>query len=263
MLRGAALACVLSALPLISEACTASPLIRDDLIVPGSMTQTKQGEPVAAWYEDLTDRYPHAALGDALEPTTLRVYGAETSASCGLSLTTDATHVFEDVAPRLIDLDGDGRNEIITVRSHQSKGAQLAIFGQRNDALNLLATTPYIGTRNRWLAPLGAADLDGDGRMEVAYIDRPHLAKTLRIWRFEKGDLEEVAAIRGLTNHRIGERDIAGGIRRCNGSPEMILASGDWSKLLALRWDGKDTSVEVIGNDTSRPAFAAAMKCPN
>ena len=37
------------------------------------------------------------------------------------------------------------------------------------------------------LAPLGAADLDGDGKIELAYIDRPHLAKILRIWRFDDG----------------------------------------------------------------------------
>jgi hypothetical protein len=49
--------------------------------------------------------------------------------------------------------------------------------------VRLLAATPHIGSANRWLAPIGAADLDGDGRVEIAYVDRPHLARTLRIWR--------------------------------------------------------------------------------
>jgi hypothetical protein len=46
-----------------------------------------------------------------------------------------------------------------------------------------LASTPWIGQRFRWLAPVAAADLDGDGAMELAYVDRPHLARTLRVWR--------------------------------------------------------------------------------
>jgi len=59
---------------------------------------------------------------------------------------------------------------------------------------------------------VGAADLDGDGFVEVAFIDRPHLAKVLRVWRYVDGDFAEVAVMDGVTNHRIGEPDIAGGI---------------------------------------------------
>ena len=79
--------------------------------------------------------------------------------------------------------------------------------------LRLVAATPNIGQRNRWLAPVAAADLDGDGATEIAYVDRPHLARRLRIWRFEGGSLTEIAALPGLTNHRIGEAFITGGLR--------------------------------------------------
>ena len=75
----------------------------------------------------------------------------------------------------------------------------------------MIAATPYIGTRFRWLAPLVAADLDGDGWIEIAYIDRPHLAMVLRVWRFENGVLHPVAEASGLTNHQFGADVIEGG----------------------------------------------------
>jgi hypothetical protein len=56
-----------------------------------------------------------------------------------------------------------------------------------------IAATPYVGTRFLWLASLGAAALDGDGRVEIASVDRLHLDKILRIWRFERRALGPVA----------------------------------------------------------------------
>ena len=243
-----------------------------DLVFQGKVPDTLvvwDNQPVEAakgfqsWYADLTSRYGHAVLGDGQEPTTLGVWTHANSASCGVKVTLDPPHVFEDVAPRLADLNGDGLPEVITVRSHEALGAQLAVYALSDDqtSLEILVTTPYIGTRYRWLAPLGAADLDGDGQIEIAYIDRPHLAKTLRIWRYAKGALTQVGARDGLTNHRIGERDIAGGIRTCAGAPEMVLSNANWSELLALRFENGSFTEKVIGSDTSRAGFSRAMTC--
>ncbi len=135
--------------------------------------------------------------------------------------------------------------------------AKLGIY----DETGLVADIPYIGRSNRWLAPLGATDLDGDGAIEVAYTDRPHLAKTLRIWRFEAGELTHVADLDGFTNPRIGERNIAGGIRTCDGKPEIIVASADWTEMWATTFDNAKFDQRLLGRDTSRPAFAKAMAC--
>lgn len=234
--------------------------------IPGTIVKwapADGSQGVTAAYGNLTDRYGHGVLGDGLEPTTLLVEPVDNSSACEAYITLDPPHVFEDTAPRLADLTGDGVPEIITVRSHETKGAQIAIYALHPEMhqLSLLATTPYIGTRFRWLAPLGAADLDGDGRMEIAYVDRPHLAKTLRIWRFENDALTQIVSLAGVTNHRIGERDIAGGIRECGQGPEMVVATANWSELLALRFDGETVVGRILGKDTSRPAFAAALEC--
>lgn len=208
---------------------------------------------ISADYAAPTDRYAHGILGDAIE------WGE-------LQITTDAgerrfvlpqERVFEDVAPRLADVDGDGAPEVIVVETLATAGAQLAIY----DATGKIAATPHIGRTNRWLAPIGTADLDQDGKIEVAYIDRPHLAKTLRVWRFEDGALEPVADLPGLTNHRIGEPDIGGGIRDCGEGPEMITASADWTKVMATTLTDGQLRSRAIGTHSDRTSFATALAC--
>ncbi|MGB0696206.1 MAG: FG-GAP repeat domain-containing protein [Rhodospirillaceae bacterium] len=218
----------------------------------------------AAWYDQPTERYRHAVLGDAIEGGGLSAYTNQTASDCAVrSVTLDAAHVFEDVAPRLADLDGDGRMEIVTVRSHRDQGAQLAIWGTAPDAdsLMLIAATPYIGRTNRWLAPAGIGDLDGDGFVEIAYVDRPHLAKILRVWRFRDGGLEEVTSLNNVTNHRIGERDIAGGLRDCGDGPEIILADAGWDDLLAVRLEDDRLTPRPIAPHQGRESFRQALGC--
>jgi len=220
-----------------------------------------QTGPVAS-YEGPTTRYPHGVLGDDIEYTTLAVTlpGGRT-----LRATWDAPVVFEDLAPRLADLDGDGQPEIVTVESHEDQGARLAIWRIADDRLAPLAATPWIGQRFRWLAPVGAADLDGDGMMEIAYVDRPHLARTLRVWRisFEGAGarLTEVASLPGLTNHRIGEDFITGGLRDCGTGPEMLTATADWSRMMAtmLRPSGGLVARDI--GAFSQVAMADALAC--
>ena len=73
-----------------------------------------------------------------------------------------------------------------------------------------------------------AVDFTGDGRSEIAMVVTPHLAGKLVVLAFDGANLTPVATTNGLTNHRIGDRDIAGGIRTCQGSPQMILAEMPW-----------------------------------
>lgn len=188
------------------------------------------------YFGDPTDRYDHGVLGDRIEWGSL-IWLQQGSAAHGpymmLTHTLPADRVFEDFAPRLSDLDGDGQPEIIVVETEIAKGAQLAIYALRGDSLTKIAATPPIGRTRRWLAPIGTADLDGDGSVELAYIDRPHLAKILRIWRFERGRLIPMLELAGLTNHRIGDRYISGGIRDCGNGPEIVTANANWSRVVA------------------------------
>jgi hypothetical protein len=220
----------------------------------GLMAAPVIAEITSARYTDETTRYAHGVLGDAVEYGTLELTLKDGKR---LALTLPQDRVFEDIAPRLMDVDGDGAPEVIVVESSQTGGARLAIYNENG----LRAATPHIGQRNRWLAPIGAADLDGDGFIEVAYIDRPHLAKTLRVWRFKNNTLTEVATQTGLTNHRIGEDFISGGIRDCGKSPEMITVNANWSQVMATGFGGKKLSSRPLGAFKGQASLRAALDC--
>ncbi|MBR9843037.1 MAG: VCBS repeat-containing protein [Rhodobacteraceae bacterium] len=211
-------------------------------------------EIASASYGSPTTRYDHGILGDAVEYGTLEMRLRD---GRKLRVTLPEDRVFEDIAPRLADLDHDGTPEVITIESSLTKGARLAIYGETG----LIAATPFIGRAHRWLAPLGAADLDGDGAVELAYIDRPHLARVLRVWRFQDGVLQHVADLQGLTNHRIGQDYISGGIRTCAGGPEIITANADWSRTMATRLSGSRLTSRDIGPFTGRKSLEEALVC--
>ena len=208
---------------------------------------------LSADYAAPTDRYAHGILGDAIEWGALDV----TTDAGVRRITLPQDRVFEDTAPRLVDLDNDGTPEVVVVETQVSQGAQLAVY----DASGKIAATPHIGRTNRWLAPIGAADLDGDGLIEIAYIDRPHLAKTLRVWRFENGTMAHVADLDGLTNHRIGESDIGGGIRDCGDGPEMITANADWTRVMATTLVAGQLIARELGSHVDRTSFTSALAC--
>ncbi|MEL7462401.1 MAG: hypothetical protein AAGJ39_15725, partial [Pseudomonadota bacterium] len=60
---------------------------------------------------------------------------------------------------------------------------------------------------------------------------------------------------------RIGEDFISGGVRDCGQGPEMVLARGDWSGMVALRFTGSGFTETPLGRDISQAAFAAALGC--
>ena len=207
----------------------------------------------SARFAEPTERYGHGVLGDAVEYGALRL--SDTNGRTVL-IRLPRDHVFEDITPRLADVDGDGTAEVVVIETDMAKGAALAIYGMAGK----IAETPHIGRTHRWLAPIGVGDLDGDGRIELAYIDRPHLAKTLRIWRFENGALHHVVDQPGLTNHRIGWDYIPGGIRTCGGAAEMITASADWTQLMATSFNGKTVHSRSLGAYSAQ-AVKDALAC--
>ncbi|WP_326297996.1 FG-GAP repeat domain-containing protein [Mesobacterium hydrothermale] len=207
-----------------------------------------------ARYGAPTTRYAHGVLGDAVEWGALEMRLADGRT---VRLVLPETRVFEDIAPRLVDLDSDGAPEVIVVESDNRLGARLAVYGSGG----MLAATPFIGRAYRWLAPIGAADLDGDGAVEIAFVDRPHLAKTLRIWRYRAGALAEVASLPGLTNHQIGWDFIAGGIRDCGQGPEMITADGDWRRVMATGFGAGRFASREIGAYAGPDSLRAALDC--
>ena len=227
--------------------------------------------PILAEFSGPTDRYPHSVLGRIPAFTTLTVT-AQVCTGCAspqvaAELTLPAPLVFEDVAPRLWDITGDGRPEIVLVQSHEQLGARLTVWELRDTVdgaaplFRMLAATDFIGTRFRWLAPFGIGDFTGDGRVEIAYVETPHLGRTLRLVGLEGDRLVQRAALSGVTNHRIGEETIAGGVRVCAGRTEAVLASGDWRQIVAVGLEGGGLTSRALGPLTGPQDWDRALAC--
>ena len=154
-----------------------------------------------AWLADATTRYRHFVLGSPYEAASLMVRLRDGKL---LRLTLPDDSVFEDRQPRLADLDGDGIDEIVLVRSYLNRGAALAVIAVRDAALSIVAETPPTGSPNTWLNPAGIADFDGDGMVDIAYVQMPHVLGLLRIWTLRSGRLIEIASMPDTSNHVIG-----------------------------------------------------------
>lgn len=241
------------------------------IAVPGVGTGQEMPVPgaVRAEYANPTDRYPHNIMGNLPAHTDL-VVGLEPCPQCAekldrLIVRLPGHLVFEDFAPRLIDLDGDRRPEIVVVESDESEGSRLAVWEVRVEAgkpkLARAATTDFIGTRFRWLAPIGAADFDGDGAIELAYVEKPHLDKILRIVRIDGERLARVASVQGVTNHAIGQESVQSRIEICAGVPTIIALTGNGDAIVQVQMKGGDLEVMQGDKTESRYLLDEAALC--
>ncbi len=211
-----------------------------------------------------------------IEPSTAYAHGAikggeyaalEVSLSSGQRVTLrypDA--IFEDTAPRLADLTGDGAPELVTVLSDFQSGARVLVLGLQDGQIVTIGATDPIGTRHRWLSIAGIADINGDGRGDIAYIDRPHLAKTLRIVTLASGQpgqgMVEIATAPALTNHHLGAAQIEGGVRVCPGkAPVIVTADANWAQIVETRFQAGQLISTPTGPYSGADSFASYLTC--
>lgn len=177
--------------------------------LPDTEVAVGTGDIRKAWLSGPTRRYGHGVLGDAIEADSV---SAELADGTVATYAAGADAVFEDRIPRLVDIDGDGRAEIMLVRAHLNFGAALVLVGPVGGRLALLAEAAPIGTAHRWLNPIGVADFDGDGIMEAAVVITPHIGGALQLyeWRGDRlvPDHAAGAEVGGFSNHPIGSREL-------------------------------------------------------
>jgi hypothetical protein len=195
MHRRSLLAAPLLLLPLKAEAKAIIPLPDTEVTTSGNLR---------AYLTDPTKRYDHAVLGDDIEAAgfVVEIDGAPLRYKLG------ADAVFEDRRVRLVEMTGEGHPEALVVKAYQNSGAALALYRINGDGIEPIAESAAIGTRHRWLNPVGVGRFMGDTAPLVAAVITPHLAGSLRLYRLAGTRLEEVSRIDGFTNHIIGSRDL-------------------------------------------------------
>jgi hypothetical protein len=159
-----------------------------------------------AWLAEPTDRYDHGVLGDKIEAGSV-VIETRDGAQHSVRLRNDA--VFEDLKPRIADLDRDGHDDVIVVKSYLKRGSALAVIGEHRGRYRIVAETPPLGGPHRWLDPVGIADFTGDGMADIALVRQPHVIGALEVWSWRHGGLHMAAALPGTANHIAGTRAIA------------------------------------------------------
>lgn len=219
--------------------------------------------PLSAQFTEPTNRYPHNVLGDLPGFGALEV---ELAGGTRLRLVLPESRVFEDLSPRLWDIDGDGIPEIVVVESDQRLGARLTAWTvQRKPdgmhGISLRAAGDFIGTRFRWLAPVGMADFTGNGSPEIAYVTMPHLANRLVLVRLDGDRFSPVAQMDGVSNHRIGEDFVTGGIRDCGAGPVILVPSADWRLVIRATYEDGRLTATALGLFTTVRALEAGLDC--
>lgn len=199
------------------------------------------------WLASPTLRYPHGALGAKTHAATLHaLVQGEPGQWITASVELPIHRVFEDRLPRLIDLDGDGRDEILVIEADALRGAALVVWGVERGKpagtpprLVRRATSPRAGSTFRWLNPVGVADFDGDGKPDVASVTTPHIGGTLTLHHYRPPHLVPFAKLMDVSNHRMGaiEQNLAVIVERPHTRPTIVVPDMTRRALHALRWE--------------------------
>jgi hypothetical protein len=220
--------------------------------IPESQVVAGQHDLAWVWLGSPTRRYPHGALGSPVHAGSVH---AQVKARSGgwqiVELTLPLNRVYEDRVPRIVDLDRDGREEILLIEADALRGASLVVLSidpaQDKPRLIELARGPYAGSTFRWLNPVGVADFDGDGQLDLATVTTPHIGGVLQLLHFRPPALVPFARALDVSNHRMGalEQDLAVIVMQPDQRPTIVLPDMTRRALHALRWDAPGQWTEL------------------
>lgn len=209
---------------------------------------------VYAQYAKPTEKYGHGILGDKIEAEQLVVVVD----SVFYELTLPREFVFEDISPRLYDVDGDAELEFITIRTNVSQGASIAIYKIIDEQLVEYAYVPEIGTAYRWLNIVAINDLDNDGFVELVWIQTPHIGGILKVAKITAGTLHVLDEKVQYSNHAIGERNLCLSVLTEQNNQKVIYVPNQ-SRTKLVGFTFKNNGLEVFEEITQAVDFSKTL----
>ncbi len=183
-------------------------------------------------YNQPTTRYDHAVLGDGLEAGGAVL--VETASGLQVVLQIDFEPVAEGIAPLWVDLDDDGRREIVVTLSDAERGAQIAVF--TDDGL-VLARGRALGQGYRWRHQVAIARFASDEVAEIAVVRTPHISGIVEFYRRRDAVLDIATQLDGYSSHLLGSRNLdmaLAGDFDGDGDQELLLPMQDFARLGAV-----------------------------
>ena len=224
-------------------------------------------------------RYPHGVMGDDIEFLALAIYRVENDGLVNLytvSLEGDGQNaVFESRVPMWADIDGDGRDEVVTTVSSAVDGARIRAYripadaassaigssgGSAPDDAPDFIDSPAIGQGNRWRHIVAWGAFGPAGEMELVEVQTPHIGGIVQFHRYDSASDSLVIAARiraDYTSHVYGSRNLDQAVTGDfdgDGRPELIVTDQARTRLVGLQHTGGD--VDTVDERWSLPLDA-------
>jgi hypothetical protein len=182
-----------------------------------------------------TTRYPHGAVGDDLEASTISIIAARPNPVIEGIIELPGEAVIEGLAPIWTDINDDGDPEILVTLSDKNSGARLVIYSEQGV---LVAQSEAIGSGFRWRHQIAVGPFGPDGETEIVSVRTPHIGGIVEFFRWEGGQLELVAELPGYSSHINGSRNLdmaLAGDFDGDGRVELLVPNRTFTRLGAVR----------------------------
>ena len=198
----------------------------------GFVATADNGDIRKAWYGRPTDRYKHGVLGDAIEGGSLVV---EMNDGSQREFVLPENQVFEDITPRIHDLDFNGTNEVVAIRSSQTGGAAVVVYGLIDGEVAEVAASSENGLRNRWLNIVGVMPQEKSSTSSIYFVRTPHINGRLnRLEVGQNGSKDVDLKQNNFSNHIIGSRELGLSLLDLGNQPRMLIPSQNRQTLRQL-----------------------------
>ncbi len=189
-----------------------------------------------------TDRFPHSALGDNLEATSVVVVTVGVNEVETIYRSGD--DVIESIAPLLADVDGDGVDDVVLIVSNDSE-AWLVVVSSTGGGV--VAISDPVDRLLGWRHLIAVGPLGPTGQTEIAEVLYPDAQGSVRFLSLSGGKLGVVATRTGYRSHEFGARNleqaVAADIDRDN-YVELIVPTLDRQHIAGVR-HGPDGAVDM------------------